>query len=80
MTHLPLSHPERESYETIALRMVGNMIDGYFNQEHISGSGLLKHSVYHFNGNIGVDECCSWGDYFFMESITRIIKKWKSYW
>ncbi|EPO1790168.1 glycoside hydrolase family 88 protein [Cronobacter turicensis] len=78
--HLPISHPNRESYESIALRMVGNMIDHYYNREHIPGAGLLKHSVYHFNGNIGVDECCSWGDYFFMESITRIIKNWKLYW
>ncbi|EOC1317130.1 glycoside hydrolase family 88 protein [Cronobacter turicensis] len=78
--HLPISHPNRESYESIALRMVGNMIDHYYNLEHIPGAGLLKHSVYHFNGNIGVDECCSWGDYFLMENITRIIKNWKLYW
>ncbi|MFP2241005.1 glycoside hydrolase family 88 protein [Pseudescherichia vulneris] len=78
--HLPVSHQDRESYEAIALQMVGNMIDGYFNREHIDGAGLLKHSVYHFHGNAGVDECCSWGDYFFMESLTRIIKNWKPYW
>lgn len=78
--YLPISHPDRESYETIVLRMVGNMIDHYYNREHTPGAGLLKHSVYHFNGNIGVNECCSWGDYFLMESITRIIKNWKPYW
>lgn len=78
--HLPISHPNRESYESIALRMVGNMIDHYYNRENIPGAGLLKHSVYYFKGNVGVDECCSWGDYFFMESITRIIKNWKLYW
>lgn len=78
--HLPVTHPDRESYETLALRMIGNMIDGYVNREHTPGQGLLAHSVYYFKGNVGVDECCSWGDYFLMEAITRATQNWRSYW
>ena len=78
--HLPLTHPDRESYETLALRMIGNMLDDYVNREHAPGQGLLKHSVYYFKGGVGVDECCSWGDYFLMEAITRATKNWHSYW
>lgn len=78
--HLPVTHPDRESYETLALRMISRMLDGYFNQAHQPGEGLLKHSVYYFKGDIGVDECCSWGDYFLMEALTRVTACWQSYW
>ncbi|HGK7504888.1 TPA: glucuronyl hydrolase [Kluyvera cryocrescens] len=78
--HLPVTHPDRESYETLALRMIGNMIDGYVNREHAPGQGLLEHSVYYFKGDVGVNECCSWGDYFLMEAITRATQNWRSYW
>ncbi len=33
------------------------------------GTGVLKHSVYHFASDKGVDECCSWG-------ITSMWKRW----
>lgn len=78
--HLPVTHPDRESYETLALRMISRMLDGYLNQAHQPGEGLLKHSVYYFKGDIGVDECCSWGDYFLMEALTRATACWQSYW
>ena len=28
----------------------------------------------------GVDECVSWGDYFYMEALTRLTKDWELYW
>ena len=28
----------------------------------------------------GVDECNTWGDYFYMELLTRLEKDWKLYW
>ena len=77
---LPATHPDRETYETVALRTIGQMIDGYLNEQHRAGEGLLKHSVYHFNGNVGVNECCSWGDYYLMEAMTRAMTSWNSYW
>ncbi|MEH0388895.1 glycoside hydrolase family 88 protein [Vibrio mimicus] len=78
--HLPPTHPDRGNYEIIALRILNNLIKHYANRDPIPGSGLLKHSVYHFKGNVGVNECCSWGDYFLMEAITRATKNWHSYW
>ena len=27
-----------------------------------------------------VDECTSWGDYFYMEALTRLTKDWEMYW
>ncbi len=33
------------------------------------GNGLLKHSVYPLASNKGVEECASWGDYFYVEAL-----------
>jgi unsaturated chondroitin disaccharide hydrolase len=27
-----------------------------------------------------VDECASWGDYFYVEALVRFTQSWKSYW
>ena len=77
---LPATHPDRESYEALALRMIARMLDDYLNTVHKAGEGLLQHSVYYFKGNVGVDECCAWGDYFLMEALTRATSCWNSYW
>ncbi|HGY3716161.1 TPA: glycoside hydrolase family 88 protein [Citrobacter gillenii] len=77
---LPVTHQDRESYETLALRMIERMLDSYLNQTHKEGEGLLKHSVYYFKGNVGVNECCAWGDYFLMEALARATSCWNSYW
>lgn len=37
----------------------------------------LMKSVYDHKG---VDECNAWGDYFYMEALTRMHKKWELYW
>ena len=28
----------------------------------------------------GVDECVIWGDYFYMEALTRLLRDWEPYW
>lgn len=50
-------------------------------------NGLLLHGVYAKNSpynpipqDRGVDECNTWGDYFYMELLTRLGKDWKPYW
>jgi unsaturated chondroitin disaccharide hydrolase len=60
--------------------MIARMLDDYLNTVHKAGEGLLQHSVYYFKGNVGVDECCAWGDYFLMEALTRATSCWNSYW
>ena len=45
---------------------------------------LPKLSLIHISYNTctpeGVDECTSWGDYFYMEALTRLTKDWEMYW
>ena len=43
-------------------------------------NGLLLHAVYAKRQGLGIDECNIWGDYFYMEALTRLYKEWKMYW
>lgn len=43
-------------------------------------NGLLLHGTYAKTINNGVDECCAWGDYFYIEALTRLSKDWRMYW
>lgn len=49
-------------------------------------NGQLLHGVYGrktpYNDCIdhGIDECNLWGDYYYVEALTRLSKKWNSYW
>ena len=36
--------------------------------------GVLKHGVYHFHKNLGVDESVMWGDFFFLEAIDKVLR------
>jgi len=49
-------------------------------------NGLLLHGTYARKSdqnpcaNRGVDECNTWGDYYYLEGLVRINRDWKSYW
>lgn len=49
-------------------------------------NGLLLHGTYARASagnpctNRGVDECNTWGDYFYMEGLTRLVGEWEPYW
>lgn len=35
--------------------------------------GILKHGVYHTKKNLGVDESVMWGEYFYVEALTKVV-------
>ncbi|MDR3636851.1 MAG: glycoside hydrolase family 88 protein [Isosphaeraceae bacterium] len=35
--------------------------------------GVLKHGVYHFHKQLGVDESVMWGDFFFLEAVAKVL-------
>ncbi|MEA9392068.1 glycoside hydrolase family 88 protein [Acerihabitans sp. TG2] len=78
--HLPVTDPDRATYEQRALSIMLSLTEHYLSEEKDAGNGLLKHAVYHLDGGKGVDECCSWGDYFYVEALMRLTKVWKLYW
>ena len=54
--------------------------------DHVPGAGQILHGTYSKKSPYntctpeGVDECTSWGDYFYMEALTRLTKDWALYW
>lgn len=79
-SRLPLLDPLRAEYECAAAGMVATLSEHYFNHDAAPGAGLLRHAVYHKPNRIGVDESCIWGDYFYLEALTRLSRIWEPYW
>lgn len=40
--------------------------------ETLGYEGILKHGIYHLNKNMGVDESVMWGEYFFVEALSKV--------
>lgn len=36
--------------------------------------GILKHGIYHIGKGLGVDESVMWGDYFFLEALSKAVQ------
>lgn len=77
---LPISDPDRKTYEAAAKSIMVSLINNYTSNSHTPGHGLIKHGVYHKPNNVGVDEYCIWGDYFYLEALTRFKQTWEPYW
>ncbi len=75
-----------ERYRTLALAMLKSLIDRYSVKDQGPGRGQLSHGTYSKKSPYntcteeGVDESLSWGDYFYMEALTRVSGTWSPYW
>ncbi|MEG3613965.1 glycoside hydrolase family 88 protein [Isoptericola haloaureus] len=68
-------------YAAAARRMVADLIAGYTPAAPEDADALLLHSVYDAPKNKGVDEGCLWGDYYYLEALTRLtLPGWVSPW
>ncbi len=73
-------------YKKYAMQMMKSLYDNYAVKDFKSSNGLVLHSTYSNHSpyntcnHYGVDECNSWGDYFYMEALTRLQKDWELYW
>ena len=81
--------PEEKAayYRKQAQHILDSLICGYAAKSPEESNGLLLHGVYAKNSpynpipkDVGVDECCTWGDYFYLEALTREAVKWAPYW
>lgn len=81
-----LPEPEGAVYEKLARKMVGSLSREYAVPKLVPGSGLILHGTYSKRSpyntcfSEGVDECTSWGDYFYLETLTRLTGEWEPYW
>ncbi|BCJ45901.1 glycosyl hydrolase [Actinoplanes ianthinogenes] len=51
-------------------RILGSLISDYLS----GGNALLRHGVYDKPKGVGVDEGTLWGDYFYLEALTRVTR------
>ena len=81
-----LSGEEQEYYRTVAGQLMKAVYDRCAVKDLNQSNGLVLHSTYSNHSpyntcnHYGVDECNSWGDYFYMEALTRMQKDWDPYW
>lgn len=77
--HLPISNEYREHYENAAIKMIKSLAENY-TTKNVNSNGILLHAVYSKPGGNGVDECCIWGDYYYLEALIRTVMSWRMYW
>jgi unsaturated chondroitin disaccharide hydrolase len=62
-------------YEATALAMLDALMSPeYLASETPGWEGILKHGVYHTAKNLGVDESVMWGEFFFVEGLTKVVR------
>lgn len=77
---------EAEKYRLLARRMLKSLVEHYSVRDFSSSNGLVLHGTYSKKSPYntctqeGVDECVSWGDYFYMEALIRLNRDWDPYW
>lgn len=82
--------PDDDSLGTACIHISKQLMKALVDQCAVTSpkqsNGQLLHGVYGrktpYNDCIdhGIDECNLWGDYFYVEALTRFSKKWNSYW
>jgi unsaturated chondroitin disaccharide hydrolase len=74
--------PERaKQYEETALAMLDALTSPeYLASETPGWEGILKHGVYHTAKNLGVDESVMWGEFFFVEALTKVVLDRRTQW
>jgi unsaturated chondroitin disaccharide hydrolase len=63
-----------QAYESAAIATVETLTKPpYLASEDTKWEGILKRGVYHIHKGLGVDESVMWGEFFFVEAITKAI-------
>lgn len=64
------------AYRRTALAMLDALCDPQYLADRTPGwEGILKHGVYHTAKGLGVDESVMWGEYFFVEALTKVVRE-----
>lgn len=78
--YLPLTDPNKLVYENAVISILKSLAEKYTTKAHSESNGILMHGMYSYHRGFGIDECCIWGDYFYLEALVRVLKDWKLYW
>jgi unsaturated chondroitin disaccharide hydrolase len=77
---LPAADSRRRPFENAAAAIAASLAELYAASGRELSNGLLLHGVYNKPAGEGVDECCIWGDYFYLELLARLQLSWRCYW
>ena len=62
------------AYRQYAYNILNTLTSPEFLANETPGyEGILKHGIYHLNNKMGVDESVMWGEYFFLEALSKVI-------
>lgn len=81
-----LEPDEADIYIGLAKKLMKAVLDHAAVKDFETSNGLVLHSTYSNHSpyntcnHYGVDECNSWGDYFYLEALTRLDRNWNQYW
>ena len=76
LAHLTTDPLRAHLYRDYALRIVDTLTEPEFLAIDTPGwQGILKHGTYHHEKGLGVDESVMWGEYFFLEAVSKALKE-----
>lgn len=81
-----MEEEDRACYRSAARKIMNSVVENYAVRDLRESNGLVLHSTYSKKSPYntctpeGVDECNIWGDYFYMEALTRLLTEWNPYW
>ncbi|HLX63451.1 MAG TPA: glycoside hydrolase family 88 protein [Planctomycetota bacterium] len=67
------SFEHRYLYRQYYRKIITTLCTSQFLSRDANCEGILRHGVYHIHKNLGVDECVMWGDYFFVEALSKAL-------
>lgn len=79
--YLPDDAPEKAIYKTAAHKMINALIDTCACDIGEPYDGLIAHVAGAVSFDISNDSCATYGDFFYLEALLRLVKPdWKRYW
>ena len=80
LKYLPEVESDKDTYRHAMHCILRSLMERYTAPEIKPGNPVLLHGVYSWHSGKGVDEGNIWGDYYYMEALTRFYKDWNLYW
>ncbi|WP_044951418.1 glycoside hydrolase family 88 protein [Halorhabdus tiamatea] len=75
---LPVADERADRYRNAALEMLDSL-GAHYAADPGRSNGLLTDAAY-ARGDGDYNECCVWGDYFYVEGLVRATESWRRYW
>jgi unsaturated chondroitin disaccharide hydrolase len=81
LSELAPEQSDRRRYRDAGLAALTTLIEGYLPDQAGRPNAHLLHGVYSMPEGLGVDEPSLWGDYFYVEALTRLVRpEWTPHW